>query len=138
MTMEDMCKRVPLISKIIIEELDNRSLVNFKDASREITKELRNQRIYWIRVLRTYSCCNGNFKEFWAKVVEKTPPAFVKDIVMLIDKFSKTYYSTKQSGNKRLLTVLSPQHIAAIYGKSQLCKYFVGRTNEVNPKEAYS
>ena len=57
---------------------------------------------------------------------------------MLIDKFSKTYYSTKQSGNKRLLTVLSPQHIAAIYGKSQLCKYFVGRTNEVNPKEAYS
>ena len=123
--MEDLCKRVPLISKIIIEELDNHSLVNFKEASREITKELRNKRFYWIRVLRTYSCCNGDFKEFWAKIVKRTPPAFVKDIVMLIDKFSKVYYSTN---HKKLITVLSPQHIAAIYGKSQLYKYFVGRT----------
>ena len=133
--MEDLCKRVPLISKIIIEELDNHSLVNFKDASREITKELRNTRYFWIRVLRTYSCCNGDFKKFWAKIVEKTPPEFVKDIVMLIDRFSKDTYSKKC---KKRRTGFLPQHIASMYGESQLYKHFVERTTEVNPKEAFS
>ena len=87
--MDDLCKRVSLIIKNICDELDDQSFVNFKDASREITKTIRNGRFYWIRLMRTYNCYHGDFKDSWAKVVERIPAEFVKEIVMSIVWFSK-------------------------------------------------
>ena len=46
--MEDLCNRVLWISKSICKELDHVSLVNFKDTSRDITKNLESERFYWI------------------------------------------------------------------------------------------
>ena len=78
--MEDLCKKVPFLCKSIFEELDNQSFVNFKDASREINDNLKNERFYWIRVLRTYNYLLGDFKETWAKVVKGIPAEYVKEI----------------------------------------------------------
>ena len=78
--MEDLCRKIPLIRKNIFEELDDKSFVNFKVASREINDNLRNERFYWIRVLSTYHCLFGDFKDSWARVVKRTPPEFVKKL----------------------------------------------------------
>ena len=84
--MEDLCKRIPLICKIICEKLDDQSLVKFKDTSREIANTLKYDRFYWIRVLRSYNCLLGDFKGSWARVVKRTPAEFVKEIAMLINQ----------------------------------------------------
>ena len=111
--MEDLCNRVPLISKSICEELDHVSLVNFKDTSREITKNVTSERFYWISVLRAYNCFHGDFKDFWVKVVKRTPVEFVKEIVMLIDQF----YIGIQDNEK-----IIPHLICGIYNKQHYYK----------------
>ena len=91
--MEDLCRRIPLISKTIFEELDDQSFVNFKGASREINSTLKNERSYWIKVLRTYNCLFEDFKKTWTKVVKGTPAEFVAEIVVFIDQFYKDNYN---------------------------------------------
>ena len=128
--MEGLCRKIPLISKSIFEELDDQSFVNIKDASREITTNLKNERFYWIRVLRSYNYLLRDFKDSWSVVVNRTPAEFVRKIVALIDQFYKEdccYAEDK--------TFFSPQHIAAHLGKIDFYKYFVMRTGVINPKE---
>ena len=128
--MEDLSKRIPFLNKIICKELYEQSLVKFKDTSREIANTLKNDRFYWIRVLRTYNCLRGDFKYFWARVVKRTPAEFVKEIAMCINQFYMSshfdfsnyicgIFFSKYSGfwgDKHLIS-FSPQHIAAFCGK---------------------
>ena len=127
--MEDLCRKIPLISKGIFEELDDQSFVNLKDASREITANLKNERFYWIRVLRSYNCLFKDFKDSWSRVVNRTPAGFVRKIVSLIDQ----YY--KDDCYAEYATSFPPQHIAAFLGKLDFYKYFFVRTGVINPKE---
>ena len=121
--MEALCRNIPLICKKIFKELDSQSCVNFKDSSREINVNLKNERFYWIRVLSIYNYLIGDFKESWASVVKKTPPEFVKELVTVIEKFCK------ENLQKKLLamstpTFLAPHHIAASCGNLELYKHF--------------
>ena len=59
--MENLTKRVPLINKLILKNIDEKSRVNFKQSSRGINRVLDKERIYWILKLNRYQ---GNFKEF--------------------------------------------------------------------------
>ena len=130
--MEDLCRKIPLISKNLLEELDDQSCVNFKDASREINAVLKNERFYWIRVLRSHSSLLRDFKDSWARVVNRTPAEFVKEIVVLIDQFGKLNFYTGAP------TSYSPQHIAAFLGNLDLFHHFVVRTGDMHPKESDS
>ena len=107
--------------------------MNFKDASREINVNLKNERFYWIRVLSTYNCSNGDFKDSWASVVKRTPPEFVKELVMVTETFYKKNLQEKLFMSE--LKFLAPHHIAAGCGNLELYKHFVARTNDINPKE---
>lgn len=127
--MEDLFRKIPLITKIIFEELDDQSFVNLKDASREIIANLKKERFYWIRVLRSYNCLYKDFKDSWSRVLNRTPAEFVRKIVVLIDNFYKVDCYTEDK------IFFSPQHIAACLGKLELYKYFVMRTGVINPKE---
>ena len=127
--MEDLCRKIPLISKSIFEELDDQSFVKFKDASREILTNLKKERFYWIRVLRSYNGLFKDFKDSWSRVVNRTPADFVRKIVALIDQFYKGDCFAENA------TSFLPQHIAARLGKLDFYKYFVVRTGVINPKE---
>ena len=127
--MEDLCRKIPLTTKSIFDELDDQICVNFIDASREINTVLKNERFYWIGVLRSYNCLLRDFKDSWARVVNKTPAEFVKEIVLLIDQFYKFKFC------KRVPTSYSPQHIAAFCGNLDLFLHFVVRTGDMHPKE---
>ena len=126
--MEDLCRRIPLISKTIFEELDNKSFVNFKDTSREINSNLKYERFYWIRVLRTYNYLLGDFKETWAKVVKGTPAEFLREIFMILDLF----YTNEEYAEQKV--PFSPHCIAACCGNINLYNHCVERTSDINPK----
>ena len=71
--MEDLTKRVPLLNQWILKNIDQKSRVNFKRASKVINQVLDNERIYWILMMNKY---NGHFKEFkasWKSVNYRTP-----------------------------------------------------------------
>ena len=91
--MEDLYRKIPLICRNVFEELDNQSFVNLKDASREINGSMKNERFYWIRVLSTYNCSLGGFKDFWTSVIKRTPPEFVKELVMVTERFYEENFS---------------------------------------------
>ena len=150
--MEDLCKRIPLISKIICEELDDQCLVKFKDTSREIATTMKNERFYWLRVLRTYNCLHGDFRYSWARVVKRTSAEFVEEIARLVNQFymSSRFDHLSDSiggiffakyygfwGDKHLIS-FSPQHIAAYSGKVDFYKHCVEKICDLNPKEQIS
>lgn len=125
--MEDLSKRVPMINELILDNLDDKSLINFKEASREINQILDRERFYWIRTMNKHK---GNFKEFkksWKKVISKTPVGNVKQLALAVHHFFKGI-STRHE------TQWHPLFIAAEQGSLELCEHIIGKTGEQNPK----
>jgi hypothetical protein len=85
--MEDLAKRFPLISQIILKNVDDKSLTNFRTASRENSLFLDNERFYWIRNIKRYSTNFEEFQESWKKVIKKTPVDFLKDLAIDVHSF---------------------------------------------------
>jgi hypothetical protein len=86
--MEDLCQRIPLVAVMIFKELNNQSLIKSKDASRELSLFMCNERFYWLRIIKNY---NKNFLEYqvlWKKVLEKTPVSIIQQIAYAIQSFS--------------------------------------------------
>ena len=63
--IEDVFKRFPHISESVFNELDNQSLINCKETSKELSAFLDKERFLWIRVLRNYSKHYQTFKDSW-------------------------------------------------------------------------
>ena len=59
--MDLLCKRFPLPSKMVLNNLDNQSLTRNRETSREIAECLDNERFYWIRAIKNYM---ENFEGF--------------------------------------------------------------------------
>jgi ankyrin repeat protein len=131
--MEDLFKRVPLLRKSISEELDDLSMVNFKDASQEITKSLKNESFYWIRVLRAYNCFQDfqSFKDSWARVVKKTPHVAARKGHLDICKLITKNVQDKNPGNNDGRT---PFHDAAKEGHLDICKLIIENIKDKNPE----
>ena len=52
--MDFIVKRFPTLAVNIFNNLDDQSLVNFKDANRENYVFMDQERFYWIRILKKY------------------------------------------------------------------------------------
>ena len=86
-SMEDLGRRFPLISQIILNNVDDKSLTNFRKASRENSNFLDNERFYWIRNIKKYSSNLEEFQESWKKVINKTPVDFLKNLATDVQSF---------------------------------------------------
>ena len=64
-TMEDLCQRFPMICRIITNNLDTQSLINFKVSNRNISKCLDEERFYWIRIIKKYDQNFAIYSEQW-------------------------------------------------------------------------
>ena len=125
--MENLTKRVPLINKLILKNIDEKSRINFKQSSRGINQVLDKERIYWILKLNKY---HGNFKEFkesWKMVKSNTPANNVKHLALAAEKFFNGFAT-------RTDKQWHPLFIAAQQGSLELCKLIVKKTGEYNPK----
>ena len=126
--MEDLGRTFPLISKIILNNVDDKSLANFRRASRENRYFLDNERFYWIRNIKKYSETFEEFQESWNKVIKKTPVGFLKNLAIDVHSFFKGI-------STRLTEQWHPLFIGAGRGSLPLCEHVVERTGDVNPKQ---
>ena len=88
-SMEGLGRRFPLISQIILNNVDDKSLTNFRKASRENSNFLDNERFYWIRNIKKYWANFEGFQESWNKVINKTPVDFLKNLAIDVHSFFK-------------------------------------------------
>ena len=89
--MENICQRFPHISKSIFDNMGDLSLVNCKEASRELSNHLDMERFFWIRIIRKYSRNFEEFKESWKTITYKTPKVIVEKLAKAAHNFFAKY-----------------------------------------------
>ena len=139
--MENLRNRFPTLIPMILENVDDESLVNFKESNREMHDFIVKERCYWIRILRKY---RGNFVEFsksWKMVIEKNPVAIVREIAVSVEEFFNFQMPVGRYGIPNLSTKFIPRntrqwaplHIAAERGNLSLFQYIFLKTKNEYP-----
>ena len=154
--MEDLSNRFPSLIPMILENVDNQSLVNFKDTSRDLRDIVESERFYWIRIIEKYK---GNFEEFskcWKNVIERTPREIVKRIALAVEHFFSTNFviglssfskrefdrkiqSTFCSNDRKFIEKYkqwSPLHIAAASRDPTFLQHVIEKTKFENHESA--
>ena len=85
--MEELSNRFPDLVTMILENVDDESLVNVKESSREMSELIANKRFYWIRILKTYYQNFLEFSKLWRMVIEKTPVEIVEKLAVAVEMF---------------------------------------------------
>ena len=85
--MENLRIRFPTLITMVLENVDDKSLVTFKETSREMHDFLDKERFYWIRILRRYNGCFVEFWNSWKMVIEKNSVEMVREIAMVVEPF---------------------------------------------------
>ena len=152
--MEELSNRFPDLATMILENVDDKSLVNVKEASREMSGLIANERFYWIRILKKYYQNFLKFSKAWRMVIEKTPVGIVKKLAVAVEIFfsrrtwsdclwpepGKLIYNENSMYARfvecdrfpRLLSQWSPLHIAAECNDLILLKHVIERTEAEN------
>ena len=123
--IEDVFNRFPHINESIFNELGNQSLINCKEASRELSKLLEQERFFWIRILRNYSKHYQTFHDFWKMAIYRTSIEIVKQLAV----------ATKTCAwiNPRNIIQFTPIHVAAEVGNMELMKHVLQKLREKIP-----
>ena len=87
--MEDLCQIFPLVSQIVLNNLDDQSLANCKIASKALKEFLENEKFFSIRIIKKYKKNFELFLNSWKKVIHNTPKEVVKEFAGAIQKFFK-------------------------------------------------
>ena len=90
--MESLSQRFPLMAQKIMNHVDDKTLINFKETGRNNADFLGKERFYWIRIIQRYNCLIGELQEVWKKVVRKTPIEIIKELAVAIHQFPRTIF----------------------------------------------
>ena len=85
--MEELSRKVPLINQLILKNTDEKSRVNFKQASRAIHQVLEKDRMFWILMMNKYCGNFEEFKESWKTVTSRTQAHNIKKLALAVQKF---------------------------------------------------
>ena len=130
----DLFKRFPHIGQSILNNLDNQSLINCKEASQELSEFLEKERFFWIRILTNYSKHYDTFLDFWKMAVNRASIEIVRNLAVTTKTFFTSQETTvyKISINNQIcynssLTILmwSPIHVAAVFGNLELIEHIL-------------
>ena len=118
--MENLCTRFPHLAGRIFDQVDDESLNNCKEISREVLEFLDNERFFWIRIIKKPRGVNmkirlKDFPKSWKPVIEKTPVEKVKQIAIAVSRFfqeNHLYYNFMQYNlaSKFSLIVITAHH----------------------------
>ena len=146
--MEDLINRIPLVASFVFDELDNLSLLKCTDVSKELNNFIKNEKIFWLRIIQKYrknlgtplhqvdeeeSCLDWieakrlPLPKPWKKTVDNSPLQFVRELAEATERFFR-----KRSS--RLAKQWHPLFILADQGPLQLFKHVCEKTGEINPK----
>ena len=87
--MDIIVRRFPILAVSIFNNLDDQSLVKFKEADRESCEFIILERFYWIKILKRYSEHFETSKKSWNISISKTPAGFVKKLAMTVLTYFK-------------------------------------------------
>ena len=130
----DLFKRFPHIGESILNNLDNQSLINCKEASQELSEFLEKERFFWIRILTSYRKHYDTFLDFWKMAVNRTSIKIARHLAVATKTFftsqETTIYNTSinyQINYDTSVTKLmwSPIHVAAGFGNLELIEHIL-------------
>ena len=138
--MENICLRFPHIAKKVLQNVDNRTLVNFRNCSKETVYFINGEKFYLFQILQQFWLIvdsqehgyqmSGSFPEYWKKILKNTPLENVEKIVRASIKFSTTF------SNQRIID-WSPFHLAASFGNLELYKWMEEKCRELPLIESF-
>ena len=85
--MEDLCVRIPLVAGMILKNLDNQSLIIYKDSSRGIHQYLTEEKLFSIRIIKEYKTSFTQYQNVWEKVLKKASVEIVQGFAVLVREF---------------------------------------------------
>ena len=131
--MDVIQKRFPTLAVNILNNLDDKSLLKYKESNKENCEFLVQERFYWIRILKNYNIYFETNKESWKKAISKTPCGIVKKlatvVITFIKKDSYYFYTPHFSMKKEQLT---PLLIAVYDGDLTFFQKINEKTSEPN------
>ena len=131
--MENLRNRFPTLITKMLENVDNESLVTFKETNRGMNGFIVEERFYWIRILRIYKDNFVEFCESWKMVIRKNPVKIVKEIAMAVLEFVRAQMPEGRTGTPRTTWQWAPLHIAAQHGNLRIFQYIFHKTNKAYP-----
>ena len=131
--LENFCLRFPRLGDKIIDELNPQSMENCKRLSRFWQNQILESRIYWIRIIQSYTKNFNQYKDEWTIVTKKTPLKVLKKLTTALyifkpGAFGNEFENKFEFGNweqtqKHMQTLgmepndqWSPLHVAAKFG----------------------
>ena len=87
--MEDLCQIFPLVSQIVLNNLDDQSLANCKKANRDLKEYLEDEKLLSIRIIKKYKKNFEFFSDSWKKAIHNTPSVIVKELATAVQEFFK-------------------------------------------------
>ena len=131
--MENLQNRFPTLITKILENVDDESLVTFKETNREMRGSIVEERFYWIRILKRYNGCFVEFWNSWKMVIEKNSVEMVCEIAVVVEKFFRAPVPFPGLSIPRNTRQWAPLHIAAHRGNLSFFKYIFHKTNNEYP-----
>ena len=95
--MEDLCQIFPLVSQIVLNNLDDQSLANCKIANRELKDFLEDEKLLSIRIIRKYEKNFEFFSDSWKKAIHNAPREIIKELATAVQDFFKKKQTLSQS-----------------------------------------
>ena len=136
--MEVLCARFSFVFKKLLFHLDDQHLVMLKEASRQMSNHIDDERYYWIRIIQKlfakHNGCTEEFPESWKKVIGKTPIKTIRQLAMITRNFIKNPSPVRAW--KEETSQWHPLHVVAEQGHLQLLNYVIEKTGDNNPKLA--
>ena len=86
-SMEELSNRFPHLASNILIEINDESLFNCKESSREMNSFIVSEKFFWIRIIQNYRGNLVEFKESWKKTINKSSVDFVMELSQATYKF---------------------------------------------------
>ena len=122
--MEELFYRFPHIASMILNNLDDQSLIECIEANRELNNLLCNDRMFWTRVLAKYKSNFIQFTDSWRKSLRQVPVVRIKELAIAAQNFFKN--------ESRLEDQWSPLDIVANKGSLELYKYISRKCGSIS------
>ena len=133
--LEDICRRFPLVGKKICNNLDDESLINFKEADGNNYRFLEQERFFWVRNIRAYHSIMGDHQGVWNRIVHRRPLLIVREIALTVHRFCqwmKNHYRNETLCGfafvRRVLREYHPFYIAFKCVHRPFCEYIIQQT----------
>ena len=125
--MEELSNRFPHLASNILNEINDQSLFNFKESSREMKSFIVSEKFFWKRIIWNYKGNLAEFKESWKKTIDRSSVDFVMELSQATYRFF-----TKRSS--RFEKQWHPLFIAGDHECLQLFKCIFEKVDDKNPK----